>query len=184
MIVTINGIQGEGKTTLSKSIFQGRQTYMVEEYEVFENPFWASGVKENEVIIVEESIYVNKIFEYFNKAKLVINRKGQTPVEIDMPDVIIIHCTDVKPKAMEYKFRAECITDIFRVLPQFKEWQFKEWQFVDFDPDPCNPVFTFESILNRNEIIDRMREIEDSHVMMQTIQPTEEYTGERDFDIN
>lgn len=42
---------------------------------------------------------------------------------------------------------------------------------------------TFESNLQLCEIISLMKKIENSHVMYQTVQPIEKYTGERNYNL-
>ena len=39
-------------------------------------------------------------------------------------------------------------------------------------------------MIERLELIEKMREVVDSHVMIQTLQPIEQYTGERNYKLN
>ena len=41
----------------------------------------------------------------------------------------------------------------------------------------------FSSYLSLEEIKNHIREVEDGHVMLQTVQPIEKYIGERDYNI-
>lgn len=43
--------------------------------------------------------------------------------------------------------------------------------------------FEFETELALDEIIMTLKDIDDSHVMYQTVQPIEKYNGERDYDL-
>lgn len=43
--------------------------------------------------------------------------------------------------------------------------------------------FEFETELALDEIIMTLQDIDDSHVMYQTVQPIEKYTGERNYDL-
>ena len=86
---------------------------------------------------------------------------------------------------MKYKFRAECshdaltfrdntigLTENFTIIPQ------------DIEGSPIPDVdVEFDSEMSLDEIIDEMREVIDGHVMLQTVKPIEEYTGERDYDL-
>jgi ABC-type uncharacterized transport system permease subunit len=82
---------------------------------------------------------------------------------------------------MKYKFRAECSQD----AEQFKHENREaisdyEIQKVEGYPDV---YVTFDSYLELSEIIELMRDIDDGHVMYQTVKPIEEYTGERNYEL-
>jgi hypothetical protein len=86
---------------------------------------------------------------------------------------------------MKYKFRAECSLDALTfkdntigLTDNFEITQ----QDIDGLPIPDVDV-EFESDLSLDEIIDEMRDIIDGHVMLQTVKPIGEYTGERDYDL-
>ena len=78
---------------------------------------------------------------------------------------------------MKYKLRAECAHDVEQFIKKMEgyTWNHKVMQIKDF-PDV---EFTFDSEVNRERIKDILRMILDSHVMIETIKPLEEYTGER-----
>ena len=82
---------------------------------------------------------------------------------------------------MIYKLRAECSNDVVQFIQNahsqmtnFKMQKDKELPDVEFE---------FETELALDEIILTLKEIEDSHVMYQTVKPIDEYTGERDYDL-
>lgn len=82
---------------------------------------------------------------------------------------------------MKYKLRAECSNDVARfimnahsLMTNFKMQKDDELPDVEFE---------FETELALDEIIMTLQDIDDSHVMYQTIQPIEKYTGERDYDL-
>lgn len=82
---------------------------------------------------------------------------------------------------MKYQFRAECRHDAERFYEENSEaianLTITPWEgFPDVD-------VTFESHLELNEIIELMKDIDDGHVMYQTVKPIDEYTGERDYDL-
>lgn len=79
-----------------------------------------------------------------------------------------------------YKFRAECQEDaqnfqnISKGLAQ--NFDFQKGTVIDI-------IVTFDSNLNLSEIIGLLRNIEDGHVMVQTVRPIHEYTGQRNYDL-
>jgi len=85
-----------------------------------------------------------------------------------------------------YKLRAECMDDVVKLLallPTKISW-FRIEAVVDESGTRYPDVlFEFKSDLSRNEIIGTLRLMDDAHVMYQTVQPLEAYTGERDFGI-
>lgn len=74
-----------------------------------------------------------------------------------------------------YKLRAECVFDvslmIAAILPSYVKMQSHA-----IYPDT---VVEFKSTLSLGEIWDLLNEIEDGHVMAETVQLIELYTGER-----
>jgi hypothetical protein len=82
---------------------------------------------------------------------------------------------------MKYKLRAECSNDVAQFImnahsqmTKFKMQKDKELPDIEFE---------FETELALDEIIMTLQDIDDSHVMYQTVQPIEKYTGERDYDL-
>lgn len=79
-----------------------------------------------------------------------------------------------------YKFRAECQEDaqnfqnISKGLAQ--NFDFQKGTIIDI-------IVTFESNLNLSDIIGLLRNIEDGDVMVQTVRPIHEYTGERNYEL-
>lgn len=77
--------------------------------------------------------------------------------------------------------RAEVIDDVLlfvsnapRRLTGFKVHQQSGFHDVEFE---------FETESTLDEIIKTLSEIDDAHVMYQTVQPIEHYTGERNYDL-
>ena len=78
---------------------------------------------------------------------------------------------------MKYKLRAECAHDVEQFIKKMEgySWNHKVLPIVGY-PDV---EFTFDSAVNKERIKDILRMIPDSHVMIETLKPLEEYTGER-----
>ena len=84
-----------------------------------------------------------------------------------------------------FKFRAECLTDVTRLMNKIcypgLEIHVKLNRFgfpdVEVELDFTNVVFD----VDQQDIISNMKEVEDSHVMIETLEPEELYTGERDY---
>lgn len=90
----------------------------------------------------------------------------------------------VPDEMIKYKFRADCQADgmkFFELLPS----AFKTAVFTPLDEKARFPdvVASFECNLELEEIRNIIREIEDSHVMLQTVAPADKYTGERNYEI-
>jgi len=82
---------------------------------------------------------------------------------------------------MLYKLRAECLQDVVNFIEKihFNLFSFnikKDEKYPDVD-------FEFETDLVLDEIILNLKDIEDSHVMYQTVNLFKDYTGERDTSI-
>lgn len=84
---------------------------------------------------------------------------------------------------MFYKFRAECLQDAI----SFKDKTIgltDNFKIINQDVDSISIPdvdVEFESELSLDEIIIKMREVFDSHVMIQTLNLIERYTGERNY---
>jgi len=79
-----------------------------------------------------------------------------------------------------YKLRAECVQDILNFINQLVNHGIK----ANFGS--INTLYNelvFETKISRDEIMALIRKVEDGHVMLQTIQPLEKYTGARDWNI-
>lgn len=77
-----------------------------------------------------------------------------------------------------YKFRAECLHDIIQLMERVPLLNVKIVK-PDIIPDCTAEITTDLSIADIKNV---MREIEDSHVMIETITPISKYTGERKGD--
>lgn len=82
---------------------------------------------------------------------------------------------NLKDHNMKYTLRAECTHDIeqFKHVMDGYAWNYRE--VVGEAPIQM----TFDCALNKERIIYRLRLIPDSHVMIETLELTQEYTGER-----
>lgn len=88
-------------------------------------------------------------------------------------------------KVTEYKFRAECQTDamkFFELLPSALNTA--KIDSLDGETKFPDVIVLFECNLSLEDIRNLMREVEDSHVMLQTVALADNYTGERNYEIN
>lgn len=76
-------------------------------------------------------------------------------------------------KSHTYKLRAECLHDVLQTM------DFVDRFCITRDNGYPDVEFDFDSKLSLNEIKARLRGIEDGHVMLETVQLFEKYTGER-----
>lgn len=78
-----------------------------------------------------------------------------------------------------YKLRAECLDDVHLLIHKMPQnvWEMKILQAGQL-PDV---VFEFKTTLTLDEILAILSKQVDSHVMMETLRPFDEYTGERYF---
>jgi hypothetical protein len=84
-----------------------------------------------------------------------------------------------------FKFRAECLNDVFlffNYCPQgsVKKIECNKTEGIEWAPDV---EVSFESKLTLSDFRQICAIIEDCHVMLQTIQPIVSYTGERDYEL-
>lgn len=88
-----------------------------------------------------------------------------------------------------FKFRAECTIDIIQFIIAAKDAGIDihnpNHRIMNIDGTPLpDAEFQFDTKTGTlDKIIDVMKGMEDAHVMYQTVQPIDTYTGERDFDI-
>jgi hypothetical protein len=80
-----------------------------------------------------------------------------------------------------YRFRAECQPDVDELL-RLLGAKFKKITIVISPPYP-DVEAEVEIGLDLEELRDVMRRVVDGHVMVQTVARSEEYTGERDYDL-
>jgi hypothetical protein len=77
-----------------------------------------------------------------------------------------------------FKFRAECLEDVVNLLYRIKtkdtEIHIKFFQVPDVEA-------VLATDLSLEEVIDQARAVTDGHVIVETVQPEEEYTGDRDW---
>lgn len=79
----------------------------------------------------------------------------------------------------KYILRAEVPHDLFRLLEKLPCWKFD-----DYDNRQHSNQLAFSSDKSIDELRDVIKEIPDGHVMLQTIQPEAEYTGNRDWSLS
>jgi hypothetical protein len=82
---------------------------------------------------------------------------------------------------MNYKLRAESLNDVV----QFIQNEYSHMKNFNMKRDELFPDvdFEFETDLTLDEIIFKLKNINDSHVMYQTIKPINEYTGSRNYEL-
>ena len=80
-----------------------------------------------------------------------------------------------------YKFRAECQIDVIRFLNKHSNTFSKIIIIKDKRSNDCE--VEIESSLKYSEIINIMRQIPDSHIMIQTLNSKLKYTGIRNYEI-
>lgn len=82
-----------------------------------------------------------------------------------------------------YRFRAEVISDADRLVALIPEKEIVRFESLrrelDFGGDCEIEVKSFSLEMLRA----LCRKVQDGHVMLQTIQPKERYTGERDWEL-
>jgi len=76
---------------------------------------------------------------------------------------------------IKYKLRAELVADIFLFIQTYKIYIFKIDK-KDYFPDT---ELEFESELSLNDLIKKISLLPDCHVMVETLQPKDKYTGVR-----
>jgi hypothetical protein len=84
-----------------------------------------------------------------------------------------------------YRFRAECRVDVDRLF-RLLGARFGKTTIVNLDLDsvPLPDVeVELATGLSLEGLRDIMRRVVDGHVMVQTVAPRDEYTGERDYDL-
>lgn len=82
---------------------------------------------------------------------------------------------------MKYRLRAESSNDVSLFI-QKTHWRMNSFSMLKYNKLP-DIDFQFETDLKLEEIILILKDIEDSHVMYQTVKPIEEYTGDRDYNL-
>jgi hypothetical protein len=85
----------------------------------------------------------------------------------------------------KFKFRAECLTDVFLFFNYCPEGSVKDIQYNSLDLIEGYPdvEISLESKLKLSDFRQICSKIEDGHVMLQTIQPIDSYTGERNYEL-
>lgn len=74
-----------------------------------------------------------------------------------------------------FKFRAECLHDVVELLKKMTSIN-----SITIDRIGMIDVeVTIKTVLNKREVIRYMEDVFDAHVMIQTIQEADKYTGER-----
>jgi len=96
-------------------------------------------------------------------------------------------------KVSNYKLRGECYVDVAQFLEKLidkcnSEIRHHRFETINIfqDPDKCgfpDCDLEFSTTLSLEQIRDLLKLIPDSHVMLQTVELAENYTGERNYDI-
>jgi hypothetical protein len=89
----------------------------------------------------------------------------------------VVYVDDIR----HYKFRDECEHDVNELRMELGWRCVKIVKTVEYYfPDVVVDLYT---TLSLEEIKDEIRKINDGHVMLQTVELAENYTGERNFEI-
>lgn len=88
---------------------------------------------------------------------------------------------DADPIVTRYRFRAESPADIGALLAFHGKDRFC-FQQLEITIDRGEPICSFSSTMTLDEIRRSMWRVIDGHVMAQTVQLADEFTGERDHD--
>lgn len=89
-VMIILGPECGGKTTKARELTKGRKALWLTS-ENLKSRFGFSEVTEDtEVLVFEEGLDINAIKTLMSLDKIEINRRGYYPIEIEMPDLIII----------------------------------------------------------------------------------------------
>ncbi|RDB07928.1 protein kinase domain-containing protein [Runella aurantiaca] len=80
----------------------------------------------------------------------------------------------------EYCFRAECEIDVDELRKLMGRKCLKIKKNIDVFPDVFVVLYT---TLQLDELRDEIRKVEDGHVMLQTVELKDNYTGERNYDL-
>lgn len=97
-----------------------------------------------------------------------------------MSDFKMVHAMEKEGNGKDlnhFKLRAECLDDVLlfiHIMP-INVWEMKILQMGQL-PDV---EFEFKTTLTLDEILAILSKQVDSHVMMETLRPFDEYTGER-----
>lgn len=82
-----------------------------------------------------------------------------------------------------YKFRAECISDVIRLMKRIINHD--PIEFISIEKMECGTdvVCTLSCGLSLEGIRLAMERVRDSHVMIETLETAENYTGNRIFNL-
>lgn len=90
MIITIEGLAGEGKTSLAKDIINGREHIEIA-YQDIDSYFSTRNLtEEHEFILVDDVIDMDKAVAIFSKPKIQVNNPCKIPFYVNTPNVILI----------------------------------------------------------------------------------------------
>ena len=90
MIITIQGKQGEGKTTLVKKMCKGKKVSFIEEHSL-KSPFWTNQMDDDtDFIVIDDVTNYEETYSIFRAEILTINRQCKEPFDTKMPNVILV----------------------------------------------------------------------------------------------
>ena len=92
MIITIQGKQGEGKTSLAKKIYENRKAVFINVRDIFARFGFMSVENDTEFIIVDDIKRKDfeKVYSVFTENNIKIERRGEKSFSIKTPNVILI----------------------------------------------------------------------------------------------
>tara|TARA_R110002124_G_scaffold65918_3_gene180137 strand:+ start:290 stop:610 length:321 start_codon:yes stop_codon:yes gene_type:complete len=90
MIITIQGKQGEGKTTLAKKICKEKKVSLIQEHSL-KSPFWTNPIdNDTDFILIDDVTNYEQTYSILKGETLTVNKPGKEPFGMKMPDVILV----------------------------------------------------------------------------------------------
>lgn len=90
MMLKISGKIGSGRTTEARKISELGKTFMTNEIAI-KKKYWAEDMDlKTKFIIVDDVVNYEETHQIFDKTHLTIFRRGNSPVSIKMPHIILV----------------------------------------------------------------------------------------------
>lgn len=124
---------------------------------------------------------IDEAFQFANNAIEMLGRSEELQSVLLSKQPLQFSASSADLNNNAYRFRAECQVEVDE-LRRLIGIQMDRITIVNTAPFPDVEV-EIETSLSLNELRDLMRQVVDGHVMVQTVAPTDEYTGERNYDL-
>lgn len=83
-----------------------------------------------------------------------------------------------------YKMRAECTSDVLSFVGVLPAEEFKLIEFAKLDANLPDAEVTFKTLtFGLSQLKEVLRKLPDGHVMLETLTPEKEYTGDRTYEM-